>query len=170
MSLRPHRLIATLCLGALVLAVSGCGGGSKNTNTAEAPLSPALREGARSLQAAMTSVSGEIDGMRSTRDSLDRLGATLQPAISQTSDVIGLLAPKGTSGGAEGLLLKGARQQRSFLQFAADAAASRQPPPALGPQFAGSHARGGTACDDRLLQRHRVRDASRGRAARTDLV
>jgi len=73
----------------------------------------------------MNSVSREIDVMSSTRDSLDRLGATLQPAISQTSDVIGLLTPKASSAGAEAQLLKGARQQRSFLQFAADATGSR---------------------------------------------
>lgn len=122
-SVRQLRYFTILCLGGLLVVASGCGGSS--TNNAKGQPSQALRAGALSLQQAMDSTSREIDNMRSTRTSLDRLGATLQPAISQTSDVIGILTPKAAAAGPEAALLKGARQQRSFLQFAADATSSR---------------------------------------------
>src|SRR5687767_2538000 len=109
MPIRHTRLLAALCLSGLLL-VYGCGGDSAK-DEGDAKPTESLRAAALSLQQAMNSVSREIDVMSSTRDSLDRLGATLQPAISQTSDVIGLLTPKAGSDGAEAQLLKGARQQ-----------------------------------------------------------
>lgn len=121
---RTRHVLAALSLSGLLLSASGCGGDAGSSESSTKP-SESLRAAALSLQQAMNSVSREIDVMSSTRASLDRLGATLQPAISQTSDVIGLLTPKATSDGPEGQLLKGARQQRSFLQFAADATNKR---------------------------------------------
>ena len=123
-AVRARRVLAGLSLSGLLLFASACGGDSGNDEPGAKP-SESLRAAALSLQQAMNSVSREIDVMSSTRASLDRLGATLQPAISQTSDVIGLLTPKATSDGTEAQLLKGARQQRSFLQFAADATSKR---------------------------------------------
>lgn len=123
-TIRARRVLTASCIAGLLLTAAGCGGGSGGDEPGANP-SESLRAAALSLQQAMNSVSREIDVMSSTRASLDRLGATLQPAISQTSDVIGLLTPKATSDGPEAQLLKGARQQRSFLQFAADAANKR---------------------------------------------
>lgn len=123
-AVRTRRVLAALTLAGLLLSASGCGGESSDSEAGAKPSEP-LRAAALSLQQAMNSVSREIDVMNATRASLDRLGATLQPAISQTSDVIGLLTPKATSDGPEAQLLKGARQQRSFLQFAADATNAR---------------------------------------------
>lgn len=122
---RQFRFILTLCIGGLSLVASGCGSGGTPTTSTNAEPSQSLRAAATSLQQAMDSTAREIDNMSSTQDSLDRLGATLQPAISQTSDVIGLLTPKAASDGPEAQLLTGAREQRSFLQFAADATNSR---------------------------------------------
>lgn len=123
-AVRTRRILAALTLVGLLLSVSGCGDDSSDSEAGAKP-SEALRAAALSLQQAMNSVSREIDVMSSTRGSLDRLGATLQPAISQTSDVIGILTAKATSDGPEAQLLKGAREQRSFLQFAADATSKR---------------------------------------------
>ena len=122
---KPARLLTAACLSGLLLVAAGCGGDASDGDGGGKPVAESVRAAALSLQQAMNSVSREIDTMSSTRDSLERLGATLQPAISQTSDVIGLLTPKATSAGAEAQLLKGARQQRSFLQFAANTTNSR---------------------------------------------
>lgn len=122
------RAMVLAALIGLMLVSTGCGGGSSKTDTATtAGPSQAIRAAALSLQQAMDSSSRSIDGVRGTRDSLDRLGASLEPAIAQTSDVIGLLTPKAASAGDESLLLTAARQQRTFLQFAADATRTRSP-------------------------------------------
>jgi hypothetical protein len=125
MSTTRHKpFLAALCFTGLLFAAAGCGGGSSSDQPNGQP-SQALRAAALSLQQAMNSTSRQIDDMSSNRESLDRLGSTLQPAISQTSDVIGLLTTKATSAGPEAALLKGAREQRSFLQFASTAPNSR---------------------------------------------
>jgi hypothetical protein len=125
-TIRHTRSLTAICVSGLVLAAAGCGSGSNNDQPNSQP-SQALHAAALSLQQAMNSTSREIDDMRSTRQSLDRLGATLQPTISQTNDVIGILTPKATSPGPEAALLEGAREQRSFLQFASTSANIRSP-------------------------------------------
>jgi len=84
-----------------------------------------VRAAALSLQQAMDSSARSIDAVRSTRDSLERLAASVGPAIAQTSDVIGLLTPQAADAGTERSLLTAARDQRSFLQFTVDATRSR---------------------------------------------
>lgn len=117
MTSRPsHRWFSALGLCALVLVIVGCGSGGDDSGEAEP-----LRAASTSLQQAMDSVSQAIDVVRGNRDSLDRLGASLEPAIAQTSDIIGLLTPKAGADGPEAMLLAAAREQRSFLQFAAKA-------------------------------------------------
>jgi hypothetical protein len=101
---------------------AGCGGSGDDKAKGG---SESLRAAALSLRQAMDSSARAIDDVHGTRASLERLGAVLQPAVSQTSDVIGLLAPKATSAGPEKLLLKAAREQRSFLQYAVDATSTR---------------------------------------------
>ena len=122
-TIRAGRLVACTCLSAALLIVAGCGGDSKNEDSAAG--SKSVRAAALSLQQAMDSSSRAVDDVRGTRDSLERLRSVLQPAIAQTNDVIGLLTPKADAAGAESMLLKAAREQRSFLQYAADATGSR---------------------------------------------
>ena len=110
---------------AVLLSASGCGGGDSKKSSADAGQSQALRAAALSLQSAMDTSSRAIDGVRGTRASLERLGASLEPAIAQTGDVIGVLTPKAGTSTPESKLLNAARQQRTFLQFAADSTKSR---------------------------------------------
>lgn len=121
--IRAARLVAYAFLFVALLFVAGCGGGSNDDGSGGT--SKSLRAAALSLQQAMDSSSRAIDGLHGTRDSLDNLRAVLQPATAQTSDVIGLLSPKADAANTESMLLKAAREQRSFLQFAADATDSR---------------------------------------------
>jgi hypothetical protein len=107
--------------GLVALVMAGCGGSNEPTATTPQP----LRAAGVSLQQAMDSSARAIDGVRGTRDSLERLGASLEPGIAQTGDVIVLLTPKATSAGTETMLLSAAREQRSFLQFAADSTRTR---------------------------------------------
>ena len=118
-----RAIAAGTCLLVLLVA-SGCGGDSK-TSSVDAGPSEALRASAVSLQGAMDTSSRAIDGVRGTRDSLERLGSSLEPAIAQTGDVIGVLTPKAGTDTTESKLLNAARQQRSFLQFAADSTKAR---------------------------------------------
>lgn len=119
---RAGRLITLACLSVSLVAIAGCGG---NSNGDSGGSSKSIRAAALSLQQAMNASAEAIDGVHGTRDALDRLGATLQPTVAQTGDVIGLLTPKADAANAEMMLLKAAREQRSFLQFAADATGSR---------------------------------------------
>jgi len=120
-----RRLLVSAGVVAALL-IAGCGGGDEaaKTTTADQAASP-LRAAALSLQQAMDSTARAIDGVRGTRDSVDRLGASIQPAIAQTGDVIVLLTPKATGDGNESKLLIAAREQRSFLQFALDSTRTR---------------------------------------------
>ena len=117
---RHEGLIPALAAVALVaLAASGCGGdGSKDA-------SQTSRAAGASLQQAMDDAARNIDEVQGKRSSLDRLSSNLKPSIAQTGDVVVTLTPNGGNGGAEAALLNAARSQRSFLQFAADAAAAR---------------------------------------------
>jgi len=117
------RWFSSVCVAIGLVAVTGCGGGGggSTTTTTTGP-SKSARAAALSLQQAMDSSSRAIDDVRRSRTSLERLGASLQPTIAQTSDVIVLLTPQATGSGPEVRLLSAARQQRSFLQFASDAA------------------------------------------------
>ncbi len=115
-----RRLPARQC-AAVVLVITGCGGSDKPSQPTDQP----LRAAALSLQQAMDSASRAIDGVRGTRDSLERLGASIQPAIAQTGDVIVLLTPKAAGAGTETMLLNAAREQRSFLQSTVDATRTR---------------------------------------------
>lgn len=116
-----RRALPHLCVGAVLLAVAGCGGSDEPATPSVQP----LRAAAVSLQQAMDASSRAIDGVRGTRDSLEQVGASIQPTIAQTGDVIVILTPKATGEGTESMLLAAAREQRSFLQFAVDATRTR---------------------------------------------
>jgi len=116
-----RQFLAQLCVSAAVIVIAGCGGSDTPAKPAERP----LRAEALSLQQAMDTASRAIDEVRGTRDSLEQLGTSIQPAIAQTGDVIVLLTPKATGGRTESMLLVAAREQRSFLQFAVDATRTR---------------------------------------------
>ena len=117
---RDLELLTALAAVALVtLAFSGCGGdGSKDA-------SQTARAAGASLQQAMDDAARNIDEVQGKRSSLDRLSSNLKPSIAQTGDVVVTLTPNSGNGGADAALLNAARSQRSFLQFAADAAAAR---------------------------------------------
>lgn len=117
------RGAAAIVSAASLLAASCGGGGTKATETTGP--TQAQRAAALSLQQAMNSASRAIDDARGTRDSLERLAASLQSPTSQTSDVIGLLTPQATGTPVNRTLLSAARQQRSFLQFAAESTTAR---------------------------------------------
>ena len=108
--------LSLLALAAVVVFAAGCGGQDQDSETAKAA--------AISLQQAMTDASRNIDSVSGTRSSLDKLNSVLKPSIAQTGDVIVTLTPKAGSQTVESDLLKAAQQQRTFLQYAADAADS----------------------------------------------
>ncbi|WP_372790798.1 hypothetical protein [Paraconexibacter sp.] len=119
-----RRRTLPVALVVLALAVVGCGGdddGDKGATSA----TQAQRAAALSLQQAMDAAARSIDSVRGTRDSLERMGASLEPQIAQTGDVIVLLTPQAAETDAGRMLLEAAREQRSFLQFASDSATSR---------------------------------------------
>jgi hypothetical protein len=118
-----RRASAVTCVGVTLVFTAGCGGSGDTKDTSSAP--KPLRAAAISLQQAMDSSARAIDGVRGTRDSIERVGASLQPAVAQTGDVIVLLTPKASGDGVESKLLSAAREQRSFLQFTADATSAR---------------------------------------------
>lgn len=108
--------LSLLAFAGISFSAIGCGGEGQDSETAKAA--------AISLQQAMTDASRNIDSVSGTRSSLDRLSSVLKPSIAQTGDVIVTLTPKAGSQGVESDLLKAAQQQRTFLQYAADAADS----------------------------------------------
>lgn len=105
------------------LLTGGCG--DSNDNGPKADNGAASRSAAQSLERAMAQSARAIDGVRSTRASLEQLGARLQPGLAQTGDVIVLLTGKADSSGLDVALLGAAREQRAFLQSAMDALAAR---------------------------------------------
>lgn len=115
-----RRFLSLLSISALLplaLLAGGCGdsgGSSSASDTAKA--------GAKSLTQAMNRAALSFDDIGSTRASLDRFGQDIGGPIAQTSDVIALL---GGDNKAEQVLLTAARQQRTFLQAAEEAATSR---------------------------------------------
>lgn len=117
------RVFVAGALTSAALMLTACGGDGENSD--EDTPQKAVRAAALSLQQAMDSSARSIDAVRGTRDSLERLAASLGPAIAQTSDVIGLLTPQAADAGTERSLLAAARDQRSFLQFSVDATRSR---------------------------------------------
>ncbi len=120
-----RRRMVPIAVATLALFVAGCGGGDGDTEKGAAAASQSQRAAALSLQQAMDTAARSMDSIRGTRDSLERLGASLAPQIAQTGDVIALLTPKAAEGEADRMLLEAAREQRSFLQFAADSTTSR---------------------------------------------
>ena len=124
---RRRCVVSASGIGLIAVAslVAGCGGGGDSTATTADEPSKALRAAALSLQEAMDTSSRAIDGVRATRASLERVGSTLEPHIAQTGDVIGLLTPRATDAGPDRTLLTGAREQRTFLQYAADSTSAR---------------------------------------------
>jgi len=111
----------TLLVAVVALLTSACGGSDKP----ETPEDPSLRAPALALQAAMATSARAIDGVRGTRESLERLAAALQPTAAQTGDAIGLLTAKATGPGPSTTMLGAAREQRTFLQLAIDASGAR---------------------------------------------
>lgn len=111
-------LLVRLLLVVPAAVAIGCGGGDDE----EQETSKATRSAAVSLQQAMDTGARAIDEVRGTRSSLERLSSRLQPPLAQTGDVVALLAPEAAEGDTEARLLTGARQQRTFLQYAQDAA------------------------------------------------
>ncbi len=116
-SRRLLSLFTILALITLGLTASGCGGDEDSSSASDS-----AKAGAKSLTQAMNRASTAFDDIGSTRASLDRFGQDIENPISQTGDVIALL---GTGNDAEKLLLTAARQQRTFLQTAKEAAVSR---------------------------------------------
>ena len=110
---------ACAIFGIAAISVAGCG----SNGTQEA--SQTARAAGASLQEAMDDAARNIDEVQGRRSSLDRLSSNLKPSIAQTGDVGVTLTPNAGSKGAEASLLDAARDQRSFIQFAADAAAAR---------------------------------------------
>lgn len=100
-----------------VSAMAGCGddNGSGQTATAESVKAAAL-----SLQKTMNRAAQSIDEVRRTPSSVEQVGQSLQPTIATTSDVITQLSPEASGDDVSRMLLTAARQQRSFLQFAAE--------------------------------------------------
>ena len=116
------RRLTVACLAIGVVAwLPGCGSDSERTSGPSA----SLRASSLQLRQAMDASARAIDDVRATRDSLERVAASLGPQIAQTNDVIGALTSKATGENAESALVKAAREQRSFLQFAVDATRSR---------------------------------------------
>lgn len=111
---------AAIAVGLASVALTACGGGEDSEE-----VSQSTQAAATSLQEAMDSSARAMDRVDGNRNSLDQLASSLQPAISQTSDVIVLMTPKAEGGGVEKQLLTAARQQRTFLQFSLDAAKAR---------------------------------------------
>lgn len=122
---RLRRIAGTTAAAAAALVITACGGGGDDSSSTDGTATSSQRAAAVSLQQAMNTASGAIDDVRGTRASLERLGATLQPTIAQTGDVIGVLTPKAGTDTPEALLLTAARQQRTFLQFAHDSTDAR---------------------------------------------
>lgn len=113
-----RKLTLTLIAAAGVgVVLAGCGGSGGSSETS--------RAAAISLQQSMNSAARNIDEVRATHSSLDRLESVLGPSIAQTNDVVVTLTPKSGAGGVDSQLLEASRQQRSFLQFAANAAGAR---------------------------------------------
>lgn len=110
-----------VAVAVVALLTSGCGSSGDKPEEPNA----SLRAPALALQAAMAESARAIDGVRGTRESLERLTATLQPMVAQTGDAIGLLTAKATANEPSATLLGAAREQRTFLQLAIDASAAR---------------------------------------------
>jgi hypothetical protein len=117
---KSRRLLSLFTITAVIplgVAASGCGGSDDSASASDS-----AKAGAKSLTQAMNRASTAFDDIGSTRASLDRFGQDIGNPISQTGDVIALL---GTGNDAEKVLLTAARQQRTFLQTAKEAATSR---------------------------------------------
>ncbi len=119
--LSPALLGVAVALTAGALLTSGCGG----SDTPTATTTKGTRAAAISLQDVMNRTATSFDEMHKTRASLEVVGSSLKPGIAQTNDVVVALTPLASTGGTERSLLNAARQQRSFLQHAADAAQVR---------------------------------------------
>lgn len=117
---RRSTFVRLLLAGLLLVVPAGCGGGDDEEET-----SKSTRSAAVSLQQAMDTAARAMDEVRGPRSSLERLSSRLQPPLAQTGDVVALLTPTASDGETEARLLTGARQQRTFLQYAEDAAGAR---------------------------------------------
>lgn len=125
-SSRARRRVAEAAAAVALfsIGVTGCGGGDEDSASSKSG-SEAQRAAALSLKQAMDASGRTIDGVRGTRDSVERVGASLKPQIAQTSDVIAVLTPTALKSDLDRMMLDAAREQRSFLQFSADATTSR---------------------------------------------
>lgn len=124
------RVAAVASLLVATAALSACGLPGAKADSDESS-DKTVKAAALSLQQAMDSSARAIDGVRGTRESLDRLGSSLQSSVDQTNDVINVLMPRAADSPGEQGLLQAARDQRSFLQEASSAAGSRSRASAL---------------------------------------
>jgi len=101
--------------GILLGGDSDRGGSTSNASTTSAGgAGPAFKQASRA-----------IDAVEGNPDSLERLGASLQPVISQTTDAIALLSAQPDGEAAQPQLIAAARDQRAFLEFAAQGSNAR---------------------------------------------
>src|SRR4051794_7045458 len=122
-------LARSACALATAILLAACGGQAAAPKPPPAAAAPSTttRTAAISLQDAMTSAGRAFDAVEPTSSSLERLGTSLQPAIAQTGDAVVLLTADESTDGRAALLLRAAKYQRTFLQFAARATSARTP-------------------------------------------
>jgi hypothetical protein len=128
MRTRSLPVVARAACALLAASVVGaCGSQTVPPKRPPTPAAPSAttRAASISLQDAMTSASRAIDAVEPTQTSLERLGTSLQPPIAQTGDAVTLLSAEASADGRDALLLRAAKYQRTFLQFAARATAAR---------------------------------------------
>lgn len=113
------RFLFITILVALVLTISACGGSDEKQTP------KAIEDASLSLKETMNDASRDLDQVRNTRSSLDRLSSVLQDKVSSTSEDISILKLNASSDKTASQLLVAAEQQRSFLQYAANSARAR---------------------------------------------
>ena len=117
------------CALVAAIALGACGSEAVPPKPPAPPTasSATTRAASISLQDAMTSASRAFDAVEPTQSSLERLGTSLQPPIAQTGDAVTLLSADENADARDALLLRAAKYQRTFLQFAARATSARTP-------------------------------------------
>jgi hypothetical protein len=116
---------ACALVAAIVLGACGSQAVPPKRPAPPAASSATTRAASISLQDAMTSASRAFDAVEPTQSSVERLGTSLQPPIAQTGDAVTLLSADENADVRDALLLRAAKYQRTFLQFAARATSAR---------------------------------------------